>query len=197
MARTGGELTKAKILKVAEELFSTKGYDAASIGAIAKATGINKATIYYHFKDKKEILQFLLSTIVDDMRARLTTTEKQSLDIAEKIKKEMIFLRSKKKILTVMLMESLKGGEGSYFLFSSMNEVIKKDIIEHFPDTAKMEKEKRDLFYVHEFFTGLMPIISYVVFEDKWPAFFDVDKKKVFELFSIAFKNSHINSHIN
>lgn len=197
MPRTGGEITKAKILEEAEKLFSEKGYDAASIGAISKAAGINKATIYYHFKDKQEIIQSLFSNIVIELKHQLQTKTKNETAIVDKIKAQINFLRSKRQIISIMLMESLKQGVENNFLFKTMNEVIKKDILEVFPEKKDLDKEKRDQFYVHEFFTGLMPILSFIVFEDNWSDFYDVKKDKTFKYFIDSFQASHIKSHIS
>jgi len=38
------------------DLFTTKGYAATSLREIAEALGINKASLYYHFRSKEDIL---------------------------------------------------------------------------------------------------------------------------------------------
>jgi TetR/AcrR family transcriptional regulator, mexJK operon transcriptional repressor len=43
---------RAAILKAAQELFPSKGYDAVSMDAIAQAAGVSKLTLYSHFTDK-------------------------------------------------------------------------------------------------------------------------------------------------
>ena len=43
------EDTKQRILEKSLELFSTKGYDAVSVGEIAKAVGIKAPSLYNHF----------------------------------------------------------------------------------------------------------------------------------------------------
>ena len=44
------------VLDVALESFSTSGFDATSLDAIAKSLGIRKQTILYHFTTKKGLL---------------------------------------------------------------------------------------------------------------------------------------------
>jgi AcrR family transcriptional regulator len=47
---------REKILSVAGRLFWQKGYLGTSIDEIARAANVNKASIYYYFKNKTEIL---------------------------------------------------------------------------------------------------------------------------------------------
>ncbi|MFD3449915.1 TetR/AcrR family transcriptional regulator [Microbacteriaceae bacterium 4G12] len=54
------EETKKAILKAAEQLFASRGYDEVTMREIAKAAGCSHTTIYIYFKDK-EMLLFQLS----------------------------------------------------------------------------------------------------------------------------------------
>jgi AcrR family transcriptional regulator len=47
-------------LDVAETLFNSKGYDATSISDIIDQVGVARATVYYHFKSKEDVLDALL-----------------------------------------------------------------------------------------------------------------------------------------
>lgn len=47
-------------LYAAADLIATKGLETTKIEDIAKASGVPKATLYYHFAGKDEILSFLL-----------------------------------------------------------------------------------------------------------------------------------------
>ena len=46
---------KEKILIIAEKEFSKYGFDAVSMNDLVKKLDMNKATIYYHYKDKKTL----------------------------------------------------------------------------------------------------------------------------------------------
>ncbi|MEH7083969.1 TetR/AcrR family transcriptional regulator [Neobacillus drentensis] len=48
-------MTKDKILKAAMTLFAKNGYEGTTLTDIAKAVGIQKPSIYNHFKSKEEI----------------------------------------------------------------------------------------------------------------------------------------------
>ena len=54
------EDTKQKILDKALELFSAQGYDAVSVGEIAKAVGIKAPSLYNHFPGKQAIFDALV-----------------------------------------------------------------------------------------------------------------------------------------
>ena len=52
--------TKEKIMDVALHMFSERGYEAVSIRDICGEVGIKESTLYYHFKNKKDILDSLI-----------------------------------------------------------------------------------------------------------------------------------------
>ncbi|MEG1069695.1 MAG: TetR/AcrR family transcriptional regulator, partial [Ruthenibacterium sp.] len=47
--------TKDRLVDAMYALVAEKGYDKASIGQIAQAIGIQKASVYYYFKSKEDI----------------------------------------------------------------------------------------------------------------------------------------------
>ena len=51
--------TRQRILDIALDLFISQGYDATSIRQIAERLGFSKASIYYHFASKQDILMAL------------------------------------------------------------------------------------------------------------------------------------------
>ena len=56
---------KAQIMKVAADLFETRAYQETSMEAIAKEVGIGKASLYYYFSSKDDLLaQMHLGMIV-------------------------------------------------------------------------------------------------------------------------------------
>ena len=59
MRRTAEE-TKALIINTAREHFAKSGFDGVRVDDLADSAGINKATIYYHFKDKSFLFEYIL-----------------------------------------------------------------------------------------------------------------------------------------
>ncbi|MGW3296169.1 TetR/AcrR family transcriptional regulator [Streptomyces xiamenensis] len=59
--RRSGQDTKARIQEVALDLFTERGYEATSMREIAERLGITKAALYYHFKNKEDIVVSLFN----------------------------------------------------------------------------------------------------------------------------------------
>ena len=61
--------TKQKILDKALALFSKKGYDAVSVGEIAKAVGIKAPSLYNHFPSKQAIFDAIVESTAEQYEA--------------------------------------------------------------------------------------------------------------------------------
>lgn len=57
-----------KILAAANKLFMERGYDPVSVDEIAKACGITKATIYYYYPSKAELITASLLRLMENIR---------------------------------------------------------------------------------------------------------------------------------
>lgn len=58
---------KERIINASIQLFSKKGFDAASVNEIAEQANVTKALIYYYFKSKEEILDYLVRSLLDNI----------------------------------------------------------------------------------------------------------------------------------
>lgn len=56
-----GTSTKEKIIYEALKLFSEKSYDSVSVRDISTAVGIRESSLYYYFKNKREIFDAVIS----------------------------------------------------------------------------------------------------------------------------------------
>src|SRR3979411_377470 len=61
---------RIRILAAATRIFARKGYDGASMSAIAAAAGITKPVLYDHFASKDALFETLLGSIRDDLLAK-------------------------------------------------------------------------------------------------------------------------------
>jgi AcrR family transcriptional regulator len=83
-----GLQTKQKILDVALELFSTKGYKATTVRDIAGEIGIKQSALYNHFKNKDEILETLISDLTTSAIANIFSDD--SSKMAQKTPKSLL-----------------------------------------------------------------------------------------------------------
>jgi AcrR family transcriptional regulator len=63
MARTQSASAHRKVLHAALELIAERGLDATSMDAIARASGVSKATIYKHWADKDALLLDVMAEV--------------------------------------------------------------------------------------------------------------------------------------
>lgn len=80
------EETKNKILSCALKLFSEKGFRAAKLSDVAKAAGVTRGAIYWHFKDKNHLFYEILEQNYGIIQDFLENILKKDLPVLEKIK---------------------------------------------------------------------------------------------------------------
>src|SRR5579884_3085152 len=73
------EESRAAILKAAVEEFAREGVAGARTDAIARSAGVNKALLYYYFKDKEALYQAVLDEVFDGVRGAIHTALSQEL----------------------------------------------------------------------------------------------------------------------
>ncbi len=72
------EKTRAALLRAAEQVFYEKGVVSASLHEIARMAGVTRGAVYWHFKDKAEILRTLADDIYfphEDLLSRMGATD--------------------------------------------------------------------------------------------------------------------------
>lgn len=84
-------MTKQVILEKALELFTEKGYIGTSMGDIAEAVGIRKASLYSHYDGKERIFEEIFNRILEEYVAfiRALTAENGGRDTVSRL--ESIF----------------------------------------------------------------------------------------------------------
>ena len=196
-----GRQTKQKILNMAGELFAENGFDGTSVDSIANAAGVNKALIYYHFKDKDDIIRSLFQNVMTEVDAHLQQVFDKPLKgkarkdmLRQKISEEIKFLEKHRNIISLLLMETLKSGDKSRFLFDTARHLIEHELKSQGGKSLNQLKNKQQ-YLVHEFFTGLMPIITFIALQDKWCDHFQCDRDKLLDQFMDVFATTHLKNH--
>lgn len=199
MPKRNAAKTRENIMKTAERLFAKKGFDATSVDSIAKAAKVNKALIYYYFKNKQDIIHSIFDNMQEEMRGDRRSSGVEEGLLIDKVMHEKAFLLGRKSTLSLLLMESLKENSDGSFLFQIAKKEIETELgrrgfVQNSDDPE--EKAKFQAALVHEFFTGILPLISVVILQGKFSKFFDMEEEMVEMLFRQAFESSHLSSHI-
>ncbi|MEU9497493.1 TetR/AcrR family transcriptional regulator [Streptomyces sp. NPDC048196] len=61
---------RGELLATAAEVFAAQGYRATTVREIADAAGMLAGSLYYHFDSKESMLDEILATFLDELRAR-------------------------------------------------------------------------------------------------------------------------------
>lgn len=198
------EQSKKKILAVAEKVFAQKGFDGARVDEIAKKAGVNKALLYYYFKSKKQILEEIIGQFVDvfiNSLARYADNVEALMNVDEinlLFKEILPFLEEKRDILRIIVAESLKSSDDDPILFKVMELRFSDEIentIQKLRDKGFQIDEQIGQMLVTEFFTGLMPVINFVIYADKWAKHFNVDPEDLKKWFITAYEDTHVAHH--
>ena len=80
-------ITQKAIELVASELFARKGFGATSLDDIAEALGATKGALYYHVKNKEEILRLIYLTVLTVSEEPLRRIVEADLPPSEKLRR--------------------------------------------------------------------------------------------------------------
>jgi AcrR family transcriptional regulator len=92
-----GPNTKQKILKTSAKLFSESGYTTTSMSQIAQQVGITKPALYYHFKNKSEIVKELFENcylLIEGEIKKICSGRASDIQKLEKIIKILVGLKT-------------------------------------------------------------------------------------------------------
>ena len=123
------ETTKAKIIHTSMMLFSRNGYNATTAEEISKACGVNKAMIFYYYKNKAGLYGAVLSHALESIHDEVINKDKEYLEPLEDLE---IFIKTyalyceKHPYLPALLLRELSNS-GAYLpdvMFDSMRKLF-------------------------------------------------------------------------
>lgn len=108
--------TANKIISVATDLFSKKGFEATRMDIVAERVEVNKATIYYYYESKKELFGAVLLNLLGDISNKFQTGKlKEEKPPCEKLKTRLKFvieqLDSHPEVANILLRQIINSGE--------------------------------------------------------------------------------------
>ncbi|MDT0187158.1 TetR/AcrR family transcriptional regulator [Microbacterium sp. ARD31] len=75
------------VLRVAVDLFNRQGYDATSVGDVARELGLTKSAIYHHVPSKEHLLRSAIDEALDALTAALDeVASADDLDAGERLR---------------------------------------------------------------------------------------------------------------
>jgi AcrR family transcriptional regulator len=77
--------SRSRIIQEARRLFIDRGYDGISMREIAEASGVSKAGIYYHFKDKEALFLTILGENLARMAQLIADCQAQGRSCQQRI----------------------------------------------------------------------------------------------------------------
>ncbi len=75
---TGKAATQDRIIEAATLLFLDRGFDSTTVAQVADAAGVSRATVFWHFSDKKSLFREAFSRLVSPFR---TSIEQERADL--------------------------------------------------------------------------------------------------------------------
>jgi TetR/AcrR family transcriptional regulator len=111
------EQSRAAILKAAVREFAREGVAGARTDAIAQSAGVNKALLYYYFRDKEALYQAVLDEVFGGVRAAIHHALSQELPprerLASYVRAHFDYIASNPLYPRVVLAEFLRAGRDS------------------------------------------------------------------------------------
>jgi AcrR family transcriptional regulator len=177
---------KEKILDAAEAEFAHRGFEGARIDTIAQAAGVNKALIYYYFKNKRalleELIQRLLVLVTAEKEGAYTTLRPGDADFLDAvIRRTTRTLQERLPIFTVLCMEALKDDHHNPALLRVFDKMVKAGIdqAERHGYSLVWREESR----VPAFFFEALPLLFFVLLKGAWASHYKVDEAGLEEEF--------------
>jgi TetR/AcrR family transcriptional regulator len=196
------EESKKRILNAAARVFAEKGFNGARMDEIARKAKVNKALIYYYFKSKKRVLSELFKKFFRESTGLLLNFVERGgfSENAEENKKLFEkeysgYLETNEDLIKIIVMESIKSDIDEVPIFNLV------DISNNEQDDRvnsielNIDDDEQKLMYIAEFFTGIMPFISYIVFKNKWCKHFNMKEEELKNYFDRAMEETHEQYH--
>lgn len=116
--------TQEKILAAAREEFAARGLDGARVDRIARAAGVNKAMIYYHFRSKEELYETVVQQFLESVKSFLDRVLTEEADLESLLLQVSRFwggvFETSREMPPIMLREMASGGDRARSLFMKM-----------------------------------------------------------------------------
>jgi TetR/AcrR family transcriptional regulator len=204
VARRNSVETRARILDAAERIFSEVGFDGSRVDEIARVADVNKALIYHYFPGKDALLETLFSRLIDDARQMIAATAEGLPELGGPEGYRPLFdvfvgfVTARRGILRVAVAESAKVSSGASIVMELGRLLLAAEMADfrrNYEARGLWFPEDQQELLVMEFFTGLMPYLTYALYRDQWIEHYGVSEPDLREAFYRAFQRTHVAAH--
>ena len=184
---------KNRILDAAKKVFAEKGFDGSRINDISEEANVPKSLIYYHFKSKDDILDTIITDFLNEYRELIQPSkdekheEKASRMIDRIQNRYNDFAMKNIDVVRIMFVESLKKNNKSPSIFKVVEEIV----------NSESDNQDVNERLIAEFFSGVIPLYSYLCFSDIWCSYFNIEQTTFNKFFLKHFAETHGNYHKN
>ena len=121
--KTRHEVRRQEIINAAIDVFYEYGYHRASMRDIARRIGVTQASLYYHFRNKEELLFTIVNQAANYLLLTLRSILKQKKDPIEKLKDiimgQILMTKTRRKEVKILV-------EDKKFLSAELNKLVKE-----------------------------------------------------------------------
>lgn len=176
-------MTRQEIIKKIEELFYAKSFKEVSMQDIASEIGMKKASLYYHFPSKDElihdVLEYSFSIYIDFIHEIIHTWNKDNFQ--ELLEIFLNFWETNKNIFSIINQNGYEENDEISNTIKQKQKIIFETIHWAMSQKANFSKEKTFLF---------LTLINQVGKKKSTYSLCDIDKKLILSQIEILFFNS-------
>lgn len=191
---------RERILKAAVKIFAEKSFEGSRIEEIAREANVPKSLIYYHFKNKDEILEVLTENFINEYTNITSINEKEThQEKSQKLPfrmKDVYYEFGKRNadLVRIIFIESLKKTKEQPIIFKMVEALINKEAEKTANTELEYDVQERR---IAEFFTSFIPNYAYICFSESWTKYFSIDKNQFDKLYLKVYEETHGAYHKN
>jgi len=136
-----------KILIVSKELFWKHGFKRITIEEICNEANVSKMTFYKHFKNKKELVEFIINNITDKAMKKYRKIMDSDITFPDKIKKTIdLKMEATKDISNEFLNDYIRYADDEMLaLFQQNKNEIMGSILNDYIEAQKKGEIRKDI----------------------------------------------------
>ncbi|GER68271.1 putative HTH-type transcriptional regulator YhgD [Weizmannia acidilactici] len=187
---------KKLIIEAAAKSFSEFGYKATTMDQVARRAGVGKGTIYTFFKNKEDLLQYIMESLIAEMKHSAEETIDERLTFNENVHRalyKMLEYRFKHQ-LAIKLYEEVKLGTPEVV---EALRYVEESILNYISQYIEEAIRKQDILPCDPKLTAFIILKMYIALIFDWeknhPPLTKEEISKLFELY--IFKGLSMDNH--